>query len=84
MISWGVNFSFGFRLASRSRSGGSLGKYKGRKPTVAAQKEAIEALLAAGVGPSEASRRLGIARSSVYRTAGVAAKRAPLALDAAE
>ena len=43
------------------------GKYRGRKPTVRARKTEIEELLLTGVGPAEASRRLGIARSSIYR-----------------
>ena len=43
------------------------GKYRGRKPTVRARKNEIEELLLTGVGPAEASRRLGIARSSIYR-----------------
>ena len=45
----------------------SEGKYKGRKPTVARQAVAIRALHAIGVGPAHIARRLGIARSSVYR-----------------
>jgi len=45
----------------------AAGKYKGRAATARAKKAEIEALLAAGVGPSEVARRLGIARSSVYR-----------------
>lgn len=43
------------------------GKYKGRKPTVARQAVAIRAMHNAGVGPSDIARRLGVARSSVYR-----------------
>ena len=47
----------------------AAGKYRGRKPTVRARKAEIEELLRSGVGPAEASRRLGIARSSIYRIA---------------
>jgi DNA invertase Pin-like site-specific DNA recombinase len=47
----------------------AAGKYRGRKPTVRARKPEIEELLRSGVGPAEASRRLGIARSSIYRIA---------------
>jgi DNA invertase Pin-like site-specific DNA recombinase len=43
------------------------GKYKGRKPTVARQAAQIRLMHGAGVGPSEIARRLGVARSSVYR-----------------
>jgi len=43
------------------------GKYKGRKPTVAKQAVQIRLMHGAGVGPSEIARRLGVARSSVYR-----------------
>jgi DNA invertase Pin-like site-specific DNA recombinase len=45
----------------------SEGKYKGRAPTVARKAMAITALHAIGVGPTHIARRLGIARSSVYR-----------------
>jgi DNA invertase Pin-like site-specific DNA recombinase len=45
------------------------GKYRGRKPTVRARKSEIEEMLRSGVGPADASRRLGIARSSIYRIA---------------
>ena len=47
----------------------AAGKYRGRKPTVRARKDEIEKLLSEGVGPAEASKRLGIARSSIYRIA---------------
>ncbi len=47
----------------------AAGKYRGRKPTVRARKAEIEGLLRSGVGAAEASRRLGISRSSVYRIA---------------
>ena len=46
------------------------GKYKGRKPTVAKQAVTIRALHADGLGPSHIARRLGVARSSVYRMLG--------------
>lgn len=43
------------------------GKYKGRKPTVAVQAEQIRSLHAAGEKPAHIAKRLGVARSSVYR-----------------
>lgn len=43
------------------------GKYKGRAPTVARQADDIRAAVAAGEKPAQVARRLGIARSSVYR-----------------
>jgi DNA invertase Pin-like site-specific DNA recombinase len=43
------------------------GKYKGRKPTVAVQAEAIKTMHAGGTKPAHIARQLGIARSSVYR-----------------
>ena len=43
------------------------GKYKGRKPTVALQANAIKEAVAAGEKPTALARRLGVARSSVYR-----------------
>ena len=43
------------------------GKYKGRAPTVAKKAVTIRALHAAGVGPAHIAKRLGVARSSVYR-----------------
>jgi len=43
------------------------GKYKGRKPAVAVQAEQIRAMRAAGEKPTHIARRLGVARSSVYR-----------------
>jgi DNA invertase Pin-like site-specific DNA recombinase len=43
------------------------GAYKGRKPTVAVQADAIRAAVAGGEKPVAIARRLGIARSSVYR-----------------
>jgi DNA invertase Pin-like site-specific DNA recombinase len=43
------------------------GKYKGRKPTVALQAVQIRELHAAGEKPAHIARRLGMARSSVYR-----------------
>jgi DNA invertase Pin-like site-specific DNA recombinase len=48
----------------------SEGKYKGRSPTVAKQAVEIRALHADGLGPSHIARRLGVARSSVYRMLG--------------
>jgi DNA invertase Pin-like site-specific DNA recombinase len=44
-----------------------LGRYQGRKPTVAVQAEAIRAMLAAGEKPAHVAKKLGVARSSVYR-----------------
>src|SRR5580692_11453239 len=46
------------------------GKYKGRKPTVALQAELIRTAIAAGEKPAHVARRLGVARSSVYRMLG--------------
>jgi DNA invertase Pin-like site-specific DNA recombinase len=43
------------------------GKYKGRKPTVAVQMEQIRARHASGEKPAHIAKRLGVARSSVYR-----------------
>ncbi len=43
------------------------GKYKGRKPTVRARKAEIQDMADQGVGPTEIAKRLGVARSSVYR-----------------
>jgi DNA invertase Pin-like site-specific DNA recombinase len=43
------------------------GRYKGRAPTVARQGDEIRAMVAAGVKPAHVARRLGVARSSVYR-----------------
>ena len=43
------------------------GKYKGRAPTVAKQGDQIRAMVAAGEKPSHVAKRLGVARSSVYR-----------------
>jgi DNA invertase Pin-like site-specific DNA recombinase len=43
------------------------GKYRGRKPTVAVQAGLIRALHEAGERPAHIARRLGVARSSVYR-----------------
>jgi DNA invertase Pin-like site-specific DNA recombinase len=42
------------------------GKYKGRKPTVRLQADAIKAAVAAGEKPAHVAKRLGVARSSVY------------------
>lgn len=46
------------------------GKYKGRAPTVRNQEEEIKALHAQHVKPAHIARKLGIARSSVYRILG--------------
>jgi DNA invertase Pin-like site-specific DNA recombinase len=43
------------------------GKYRGRAPTVARQGDEIRAMVAAGVKPAHVARKLGVARSSVYR-----------------
>lgn len=45
----------------------SEGRYKGRAPTVARQGDDIREAVAAGEKPAAVARRLGIARSSVYR-----------------
>jgi DNA invertase Pin-like site-specific DNA recombinase len=45
----------------------AAGKYKGRARTAMAKAGEVEAMLAAGVGPSDVARKLGIGRSSVYR-----------------
>ena len=45
----------------------SQGKYKGRKPTARAKAGEVQALLEAGVTPTEVARKLGVGRSSVYR-----------------
>jgi DNA invertase Pin-like site-specific DNA recombinase len=44
-----------------------LGKYQGRKATVAVQAETIRQRVANGEKPAHVARSLGIARSSVYR-----------------
>lgn len=41
------------------------GVYKGRKPSI--DPAAVKQLAADGVGPSEIAKRMGVARSSVYR-----------------
>jgi DNA invertase Pin-like site-specific DNA recombinase len=46
------------------------GKYKGRKPTVATQAMQIKTMRAAGERPVHIARKLGVARSSVYRMLG--------------
>ena len=43
------------------------GKYRGRAPTARMQAEKVRQLKAAGVGPSEIARQLGIGRTSVSR-----------------
>ncbi len=45
----------------------AAGKYKGRAPTVRQQAEEIRAAIAAGEKPAHVARRLGVARSSIYR-----------------
>lgn len=51
------------------RKAQAAGKYKGRKPDVRARRAEIETLLATGVGPTAVAKRMGIARSSIYRIA---------------
>ncbi len=47
------------------------GKYKGRKPTAMAEADKVLHLVKVeGVSPTEAAKRLGIGRSSVYRILG--------------
>jgi DNA invertase Pin-like site-specific DNA recombinase len=43
------------------------GKYRGRAPTARMQAEKVRQLKAAGVGPSEIARQLGIGRMSMFR-----------------
>jgi DNA invertase Pin-like site-specific DNA recombinase len=45
----------------------AAGKYQGRAPTVQKQAAEMLELRRQGVGPAEIARRLGVARSSVYR-----------------
>lgn len=58
--------------AERQRDGieaaKAKGVYKGRPVTI--EPEAIKAALAAGEGPAAVARRLGVARSTVYRLKG--------------
>jgi DNA invertase Pin-like site-specific DNA recombinase len=51
----------------------SAGKYKGRAPTVRRQADEIRAAIAAGAKPTHVAKRLGVARSSVYRMLDVQA-----------
>ena len=44
-----------------------LGRYTGRKPTVAVQAERIKECHALGAKPAHIVNQLGMARSSVYR-----------------
>jgi DNA invertase Pin-like site-specific DNA recombinase len=48
------------------------GRYRGRKPTQSTRKAEVDALIAAGIGPADAARQLGMARSTVYRIIGEA------------
>jgi DNA invertase Pin-like site-specific DNA recombinase len=43
------------------------GKYKGRAPTVRRQADEIKTAIASGEKPAHVAKRLGVARSSVYR-----------------
>ncbi|MGA8193045.1 MAG: recombinase family protein [Acetobacteraceae bacterium] len=43
------------------------GRYRGRAPTVRRQADQIKAAIAAGEKPAHVAKRLGVARSSVYR-----------------
>lgn len=43
------------------------GRYKGRAPTVGRQADVIRAAVAGGEKPAHVAKRLGVARSSVYR-----------------
>jgi DNA invertase Pin-like site-specific DNA recombinase len=43
------------------------GKYKGRAPTARLKAARVRELRAAGIGPSEIARQLGISRTSVFR-----------------
>jgi DNA invertase Pin-like site-specific DNA recombinase len=51
------------------------GKYKGRAPTARRQATAVVALRAEGVSPGDIGRKLGLARSSVYRVINAAQPR---------
>lgn len=44
------------------------GKFKGRAPTARAKAGEVETMLAAGESPTAVAKKLGIGRSSVYRT----------------
>ena len=46
----------------------SEGRYKGRKPTIVLQVDQIRALAAEGHSLGEIAKRLGIGKSSVYRS----------------
>ena len=43
------------------------GKYKGRAPTARMKADQVKQLRAAGIGPTEIARQLGISRTSVFR-----------------
>ena len=62
------------------------GRYQGRAPTVRRQGAAIRALVAAGEKPTHVAKRLGIARSSVYRMleAEPAPERQPIVVETEE
>lgn len=49
----------------RRLTGKAAGVYRGRKPSV--DVSAVQALRAAGKGPAEIAKELGIGRTSVYR-----------------
>jgi DNA invertase Pin-like site-specific DNA recombinase len=43
------------------------GRYRGRAPTVRRQADQIKTAIAAGEKPAHVAKRLGVARSSIYR-----------------
>jgi DNA invertase Pin-like site-specific DNA recombinase len=43
------------------------GKYKGRHPAAMLKADQVRELLASGIGPTEAARKVGISRTSVFR-----------------
>jgi DNA invertase Pin-like site-specific DNA recombinase len=54
----------------------AAGRYKGRAPTVVRQGAEIRAMVVAGEKPAHVARKLGVARSSVYRIIGQAGETA--------